>query len=141
MGRTKMTARKSTGCRAPRTQLSTKAARKDCVGKAPRVQLATRIPRNDDFVTESTIGLSPMESTPDKDQISEPVPTAKPSSRLEPKMTKKPVLKPKQVPATKPRTKTTQTQTVPVRKVYSLRRKVVEPVEPVVKISEESDEE
>ena len=81
------------------------------------------------------------ESTPDKDQISEPVPTAKPISKSEPKTTKKPVVKPKKVPATIPRTKTTQTQTVPVRKVYSLRRKIVESVEPVVNTLEESVEE
>ena len=45
MARTKQTARKSTGGKAPRKQLATKAARKSTGGKAPRKQLATKAAR------------------------------------------------------------------------------------------------
>ncbi|KAI5432219.1 hypothetical protein KIW84_036100, partial [Lathyrus oleraceus] len=48
MARTKQTARKSTGGKAPRKQLATKAARKSAPatgGKAPRKQLATKAAR------------------------------------------------------------------------------------------------
>jgi len=45
MARTKQTARKSTGGKAPRKQLATKAARKSTSGKAPRKQLAHKAAR------------------------------------------------------------------------------------------------
>ena len=45
MARTKQTARKSTGGKAPRKQLALKAARKSTGGKAPRKQLALKAAR------------------------------------------------------------------------------------------------
>lgn len=102
-----MTARKSTGGRAPRKQLSTKAARKECPGKAPKVQLATRVPR----------GLADLDSIPDKVPISGLV------SIPEVKTATKPVLKAKKVPATKPRVETMPSDTIPVRKSLRLKAK------------------
>ena len=97
-----MTARKSTGGRAPRKQLSTKAARKECPGKAPKVQLATRVPRGP--------------ADPKTDSIPDKVPISGLVSIPEVKTTTKPVSKAKKVPATKPRVETMPSDTVPVRK-------------------------
>ena len=104
-----MTARKSTGGRAPRKQLSTKAARKECPGKAPKVQLATRVPRGP--------ADPKMDSIPDKVPISGLV------SIPEVKTATKPVLKAKKVPATKPRVETMPSDTIPVRKSLRLKAK------------------
>ena len=48
MARTKQTARKSTGGKAPRKQLATKAARQSTGGKVPRKQLVEKAARKQD---------------------------------------------------------------------------------------------